>query len=59
VARSGIAVFRQNAYAVKKLLERGADVSSIDGYGKTALAMAEDQHDANIARLLREAGAIQ
>lgn len=39
------------------LINAGADVNARNGAGDTALAIAEDNHDARMVRLLRRAGA--
>ena len=60
-----VAVEYHNSRAVRVLVEAGADVNARDSFDRTALAWVEldgppsDRVDAEIARILREAGATQ
>jgi uncharacterized protein len=54
-----LAVLRQNHRVTNLLLANHADPNVTDGYGKTALSIAKEQHDEELIRILKEAGAVR
>jgi ankyrin repeat protein len=52
-----IAVRHNLVGVVKELLVRGADPMVTDAYGRTPLSIAKEKHNADIIRLLEDAGA--
>lgn len=53
------AVYTGNYEIVKLLIDKGANVNEQDSYGRTPLYIADDENYAEIAELLRQAGAFE
>jgi ankyrin repeat protein len=49
-----IAAFRGYANIVKMLLANGADIKAVDKDGKTALQLAQDEHQTNVVVIFSE-----